>query len=133
MIKMYRPYLITLILTGTIFAFVLAAPSTLQAKKPIFAKTFGILDKIRKKQDTIKMNLRFALGHQNNLEKNMVAYISAVEKKETKKQTASAKKIKEIWQSCQAKQQGLQELFNEWAALRKKLEKEVNKAVKKAK
>ena len=133
MIKMYRPYFITLILAGAIFAFVSAVPSTLQAQKPIFANTFVVLDKIREKQSTIKLDLRFARNYQNDLEKNMVAYISAVEKKEKKKQKASAKKIKEIWQSCQAKQQGLQELFYEWTALKQKLEKAVNTAVKKVK
>lgn len=92
----------------------------------IFGKVFKNLDAMEKKQNYIKMNLRFVNTYHEDLQTHMVRYMVAIMKKNEQRKSESRREIQKVWQDCLAKHQGIEELYREWMQLRIELEKEVN-------
>jgi hypothetical protein len=92
----------------------------------VFRNVFKNLDAIEKKQNSIKMNLRFVNTYQLDLETHMVRYMVAIMKNNEQRKGESKSEIIRVWQNCLAKHQGIEELYREWMQLRIELEKEVN-------
>lgn len=123
-----RPMRAWRILTLMIILFALSFPVETNGTgdTAVFKNVFKNLDAIEKKQDSIKMNLRFVTTYHEDLQTYMVQYMVAIMKNNEQRKGESKREIQKVWQDCLAKHQGIEELYREWMQLRIQLEKEVN-------
>jgi hypothetical protein len=123
-----RPMRAGRLLTLMIILFALSVPVETKETGDTerFGKVFINLDAMEKKQNSIKMNLRFVETYHLDLETHMVRYMVAIMKNNEQRKGESKSEIIRVWQNCLAKHQGIEELYREWMQLRIELEKEVN-------
>lgn len=123
-----RPMRAWRILTLMIILFALSFPVETKetGDTAVFKNVFKNLDAIEKKQDTIKMHLRFVTILHEDLQTHMVYYMVAIMKNNEQRKGESKSEIQKVWQDCLAKHQVIEELYREWLQLRIQLEKEVN-------